>query len=318
MSDIKQYATARQCEYLDAVEEFGSQAKAANALGINVRTLERGLAAAKAQAAAVSNTVVPERTVTHKKGRGKTEHVWIPDTQIRPGVRVDHIYAAARYIAHRQPDVVIIGGDWYDMPSLNSYEKPGSSFFEGVSYRNDIDFGNEVMAEFLRIIRETYYPRIVFVEGNHEYRIQRAVNDDPVRLRGVIGREDFDIPYVEFYNFLEIVSIDGIMYSHYFVNPQSAIRGVLGGTMDNRLNKLKGSFTQGHQQTLQWGAQDLPNGNRIIGCVAGAFYQHHEAYAGPQGQNYWRGIIYKHEVEDGEYDPMPVSMDYLLENWSDA
>ena len=252
--------------------------------------------------------------------RKPVEHVWIPDTQIRPGVPVDHITAAANYIVSKKPDVIIVGGDWYDLPSLSVYEKPGSKFFEGKSLMEDIRDGNLVWEQFRHPIRKAkgYNPRIVFIEGNHEYRMERAINEDPTRLENILGRHLL-LPYteedVEYVPFLEIKTIDGIMYSHYFCNPQSLMRGVLGGQMDNRLNKLKKSFTQGHQQTLITGSQYLPDGSRIRGCVAGAFYQHDEEYAGPQGHNYWRGIIYKHEVSDGDYDLMEVSLDYLLREW---
>ena len=249
------------------------------------------------------------------------EHVWVPDTQVRPGVPTDHIPAAANYIVHKRPDVIIIGGDWWDLPSLSSYEKPGSKFFEGKSLDADIASGNEAWEAFRKPIDKVrgYNPRWVFIEGNHEYRMMRAINDDPTTLEGILGRHHF-LPYtqddVEYVPFLEIKTIDGIMYSHYFANPQSLTRGVLGGGIDNRLNKLKKSFTQGHQQTLITGSQFLPDGSRIRGCVAGAFYQHDEEYAGPQGHNYWRGIIYKHEVQDGDYDLMEVSIDYLLREWA--
>jgi len=251
----------------------------------------------------------------------KNEHVWIPDTQLRPGVPVQHIQAAGNYIAEKKPGTVVVGGDWFDLPSLSVYEKPGSKFFEDVSFQSDIDFGNDQWDSFMAPIRKkrNYNPRVVFVEGNHEYRMQRAINNDPTRLDGVMGRHLLG-PYldtdVEWHDFLDIVTIDGIMYSHYFCNPQSLMRGVLGGTSDNRLNKLKGSFTQGHQQTLITGSQYKPDGSRIRALVAGSFYQHDEEYAGPQGHNYWRGIIYKHEVKDGDYDLMEVSLDYLLRNYT--
>ena len=251
------------------------------------------------------------------------EHVFIPDTQIRPGVPTDHILAAARYIRNKRPDHIIVGGDWYDLPSLSSYEKPGSKFFEGKSLEKDIEAGNEVWKAFRRILRRSggakYAPTITFLEGNHEYRLQRAINEDPTRLEGIYSRDMF-LPFkeedVDYVPFLEIKAIDGVYYSHYFVNPQSLLRSVLGGTIDNRLNKLKCSFTQGHQQTLITGSQYLPSGKRIRGCVAGAFYQHDEEYSGPQGHNYWRGIIYKHEVADGDYDLMEVSLPYLLQEWN--
>lgn len=253
--------------------------------------------------------------------RKTVEHVFIPDTQVRPGVDTKHIACAANYCVAKKPDVIVVAGDWYDLPSLSVYEKPGSKFFEGKNLAHDIAMGNAAWDAFMIPIRKAkgYKPRVVFLEGNHEYRMQRAINDDPTRLEGVLGRHQFN-PYmdsdVEYHDFLEIVTIDGIMYSHYFANPQSLTRGVLGGGIDNRLNKLKKSFTQGHQQTLLTGSQYLPDGSRIRGLVAGAFYSHHEEYQGPQGQNYWRGIVYKHEVRDGDYDLMEVSLDFLLRHYS--
>jgi hypothetical protein len=251
--------------------------------------------------------------------RKKIEHMFIPDTQLRPGVPTNHVPAAANYAVDKRPDVIVIAGDWWDLPSLSVYEKPGSKFFEGVSLSADIDFGNDVMEDFLRPIRRArgYSPRIIFTEGNHEYRLQRHINEDPTRLGEIMGRHQFNLPSdIESHPFLDIVTVDGIMYSHYFCNPASLLRGVLGGQMDNRLNKLKRSFSQGHQQILMTGNQFLPDGSRIRGLVAGAFYQHDEEYAGPQGHNYWRGCIYKHEVRNGDYDMMELSLDYLVEQWS--
>ena len=253
-------------------------------------------------------------------GRKSIKHMFIPDTQLRPGVPTTHILAAANYACVKRPDHIIIAGDWWDMPSLSTFEKPGSAFFEGKSVFHDIEFGNDQMEDFLRAIRmeRSYNPKITFLMGNHEYRINRAIDQDPVKLRKILGTHLLHLPKkdMKVHPFLNIVKINGISYSHYFVNPQSALRNALGGQMDNRLNKLKCSFTQGHVQTLQWGAQDLPDGSRIIGLVAGAFYQHDEEYAGPQGHNYWRGLVMKHEVRAGEYDPMMVSMPYLLREYT--
>lgn len=250
------------------------------------------------------------------------EHVFIPDTQVRRGVKTDHLLAAANYIAAHQPDTVVVAGDWWDMPSLSRYEQKGSRYFEGRRYTDDIDAGNAAMELFMQPISDEiekgeWKPKLVFLMGNHEYRIERAVEADPVQLEGNIGYHHFNLSEWgwKVVPFREIIELDGIMYSHFFQNPQSLMRGVLGGTIDNRLNKLKHSFSMGHQQTLMWGCQYTATGRRIIGCVAGAFYQHQEEYQGPQGNNYWRGMVYKHQVKKGEYDPMMLSLDYLRKEW---
>ena len=247
-----------------------------------------------------------------------TEHLWVPDFQVKPGVRTDHIGWVAEYACEQQPDVIIFAGDWADMPSLSSYDK-GKKSFEGRRYSNDIKaFERTVDLFFTRFAecrRGGYDPRFVFLEGNHEERIRRAVECQP-ELEGLISVEQdifatLNAYGVETHPFLEPVVIDGIAYCHYFVNPTTLLKKVVGGTMENRLKVLGHSFTMGHQQTLMYGLKYGMGGTSIQGLVAGACYLHNEKYMGPQGNDHWRGVVYKHEVRDGNYDPMFVSLDYL-------
>lgn len=71
------------------------------------------------------------------------------------------------------------------------------------------------------------------------------------------------------------------------------------------------SCTMGHVQDRDIGFARRADGKRITGLFTGIFYTHDEDYLGPQGNGSWKGIWYKHEVKDGEYDEMPVSIDYL-------
>lgn len=260
------------------------------------------------------------------KSKKRTKHIVIPDTQCKPGVPLEHLEACGNYIVDQEPDVIVHLGDHWDMPSLSSHEKPGSKYFHDKSYKEDCDAGNEGFRLLNTPIEEhikrtsrrklPWNPRRIFLYGNHEERIQRTVHNLPI-LDGAVSYEDLQIPEGwETHDFLNVVTVDGILYSHYFVNPQSALRNVLSGTIDNRLNKIKQSFTQGHQQGRFYGSQFTLTGKELHGLVAGSFYQHDEAYMGPQGNHYWRGIVVKNEVNDGSYDPMFVSLNYLLREWS--
>lgn len=51
MENLKKYATERQREYINAVQKYGTQAKAAQALNVNKRTLERSLSSLRKRAA---------------------------------------------------------------------------------------------------------------------------------------------------------------------------------------------------------------------------------------------------------------------------
>lgn len=252
----------------------------------------------------------------------------IPDTQCKPDIPVDHLLAAGRYLIDKQPDVVVMMGDWYDLPSLSSYEKPGSKSFEGKRYRDDVDAGNKSMKLFLapmmeyndscsRHKKKQYKPRMVFLMGNHEHRLERAINDDPQKLDGIISYDDFDLDGWEVYPYMEIVDIEGILFSHDFANPYTIMKGSLTGTIDNRLQKIGSSFVQGHCQQILYGERHLPRAGgtsrskRLIGIVCGAFYAHDEKYLGPQGNDHFRGCVALNDVRDGAGDIMLLSLEYL-------
>ena len=40
-------------------------------------------------------------------------------------------------------------------------------------------------------------------------------------------------------------------------------------------------------------------------------YTHSEDYKGHQGNHHWRGVIVKHQVSKGSYNPMFVDLNYL-------
>ncbi len=89
------------------------------------------------------------------------------------------------------------------------------------------------------------------------------------------------------------------------------------GMIETRLKTIGHSFTQGHQQTLMYGVRYVGEQSQH-GLVAGSCYLHDEDYKGPQGNAHWRGIIICHEVQDGSYDPMFISLDYLCRRYADC
>lgn len=246
-------------------------------------------------------------------------HLIIPDTQVRPGVPVEHISWAAQAALDYRPDVIVVMGDWWDFLSLNSHEQKGSKTMEGSRIVEDINVGNEafelfngpIRAEQERLARnkrKRWDVEKVFLFGNHEERAIRTVGNDP-RLEGLLDVSMLDTQDFSRHPFLEVVTIDGIKYSHYFQNINS--KHAIGGSIDNRLNRIGNSFVQGHEQGFLYGTRVYPTGSIRHGLVAGSFYQHDEDYKGRQGNGHWRGIVVLNEVEDGNYNVMPISMSYL-------
>lgn len=248
------------------------------------------------------------------------KHAMIPDTQIYPGAKTSHISAAAKYLKKHKPDKVIIIGDWWDMKSLCSFDKPGSKGWEDKDVQADFDSGWVAMRGFLKALRSpTYDPEIHFAVGNHEVRIVRAAESSEMRMMSSFLDIDEQITQplrdldVITHDFLDIFTLDGVCYSHYFVNPTSLMTNAIGGAIESKLKNLGHSFTMGHQQTMQVGEIFTCTGKRRRGLVCGRFYQDYHAYLGPQkNAQSWSGIFMKHEVDDGEYDLSEISMSYLL------
>lgn len=246
-------------------------------------------------------------------------HAFIPDTQVKPGVKTSHITAAGNYIADKltSKDVVVMIGDWWDMNSLSMFDKPGSHEWEKKSLSADIESGNDAMSDFLKCFGRKKKPKLVFTLGNHEHRMERAAQSPEFRRFGhELSYKRLNLKDWKVYPFLKPVKIDGITYCHYFVNPNALYTNAIGGSIDNKLKKLKCSFTMGHQQTFQVGVDYGVDGKRIRGLVCGRFYNHKEEYLGPQkNAQSTSGIFIKNEVRNGNYDLMEISMDYLLKKW---
>lgn len=252
-----------------------------------------------------------------------SRHFIIPDTQVRPGVPLDHLEWVGQAIVEYKPDTVVHIGDHWDMPSLSAHDGPGSMKMEGARYTDDINSGNDSFAELCKPMEDEqarlrrnkekqWKPRKVFLFGNHENRINRAVNANP-KYAGALGEHHCNTRDFERHAFLERVNIDGVLYSHYF---QSAFSShSIGGTIDNRLNKIGKSFVQGHQQGFLYGTRTQASGENWHGLVAGSCYLHDEAYRGAQGQGHWRGVVVLNEVRNGDYCVMPLTLDYLCRKY---
>jgi len=252
-------------------------------------------------------------------------HLIIPDVQIKPGDDTTHLTWAANALLKYRPDVVVVLGDWWDMPSLSTHDGPGSKEAEGARVQTDIeagiqawdDFWHPIEVEQLRISsnrKKAYKPECHFLFGNHEDRISRALFRDP-KWDGILSLDALKTPAAFTRNaFLNIVNIDGIKYCHYFPNPFSG--RPIGGTISNRLAKIGSSFVQGHQQGYLYAGQPYPDCTKH-GLVCGRFYTRHEHYRPTDIQNAeWNGIVILNAVSGGDYDIMPLRIDYLRREFS--
>lgn len=248
-----------------------------------------------------------------------TDHLIIPDTQVRHGESIKHIKAAGKLALQRKPEVIVFLGDHWDFYSLNTHKDRGHIDYHNQSYIQDLQAGIDAMEAFLRPIEKfnakqrkhkkaQYKPRLVFTSGNHEFRRNRMEDDNP-KIKGALPTpEDYlwDKGF-EVYPFKQAVVVDGVHYCHFCPQPKSP-----GAVERPHLiaQKRAASWTVGHTQGLEYyHSYHMP---RIQCLVSGSFYTHDEGYK--VGSNdHFRGLFYKRNVKDGAYDLEIISIERLLE-----
>lgn len=249
-------------------------------------------------------------------------HFVVPDTQVKPGIDMSYLSWIGEYIVDRKPDVIIHLGDHADFPSLSSYDK-GKRSAEGKRVVKDINAAIEGMERLLKPLHDyqqseleqygeiRYKPKMIFTLGNHCERLKRHIDVNP-ELHGLLSYDSLlykDAGW-EVYDYLEPKIQNGVIYCHFMANPFTG--KPYGGTAANILKHVGESFTVGHKQCLDIATRNLPaSGRQQWAIVAGAGYPHAETYKGYGGNEHWRGVIVKHYVVDGGYNPMFVDLDYL-------
>lgn len=244
-------------------------------------------------------------------------HIVIPDAHAHYQHNNERAFWIGELIADVKPDVVVDLGDVFDMPSLASFDK-GRAAFQGRSYIKDCDAGVDYLDKLWSTVRKAKrkMPRRVFCVGNHEQRIDRAIEQQP-ELKGALGYEDLQLDryYDDVIHYTGntpgVVEIDGIHYAHYFVS------GVMGRAIGGEhpaytlISKEFSSCTQGHTHTIDHCMRTNAAGRRVHGLVAGCYVDYRSAWAGECQKLWWPGVIVKRNVDKGDYDLEYISLKSL-------
>lgn len=237
----------------------------------------------------------------------------IPDPHTVPGIDNNRFTLAGNFAIDNKPEVIICLGDLASMESLSSYDK-GHKSFEGRRYSMDIEVANDALDKFNAPIdaynaqqrqnkKAQYIPRMVFLMGNHEHRITRAIDLQP-ELDGTLALTDIQLKEHgwEVHPYLKMVEIDGVWYNHFFIS--GVLGAAIGGINPARsiLNKHMVSCTAGHSHIFDYAVATSPSGKKAYSVVAGCFFTHSMDYAYATEYMWVRGLLYKHDVIDGEYD----------------
>ena len=280
----------------------------------------------------LAGNTIPHIKTSKKKwwagiGRTTPEHMWVPDPQVRPEVPIQHLYWAGYHACTLLPDVIVIGNDWFDFPTLNYWtrEDAGYSTQDVVTDLCSAAHGLDMFLDGfidgfneLPNVPKDYDPLFIFLEGNHDWRALRLFQNDH-RLRRLFPRpesivrrlfkeRDMSVRWVQW---KKTIKVDDVNYAHAAINPASS--KPMGGKASSKLTRLKDTYVIGHHVGKDLAEDMTPSGRKIRFVQAGSYYLHDEEYS--PCTNYWRGLIYMHDVKDGYFNLMEIDMEYLWKKY---
>jgi hypothetical protein len=233
------------------------------------------------------------------------------DTQVKPGVPLQHLEWIGKYISDKRPDFIVQIGDFADMEALSKYDV-GTIRGENKRLKRDLDTARKAMDMLTAPFRDLpdYKPEMHLTMGNHEDRLDRFANEHPY-LEEVVGTHMLN--YEEWgwkvHPFLKVVTIDGCDFAHFFIS------GAMGRPVSSAVamrNKRVRSSIMGHVQAMDVAFDSINHQWFIFG---GLSCLHDEKYLGAQGNDHRRQILVMHEVEEGRFDPMFVSLRFLEKSY---
>lgn len=186
------------------------------------------------------------------------------DAHLEPGTQNHPAFEIALAITKDlNPDMIVFGGDWMEMASLSAWDRRRNLLMEGRRYDLELEQGKR---EIDQLRKKCPQSKMIFFEGNHEFRCTRYVEEHS-EMKGKLDiQKDLDLENlgVRWVPFNEVVKIGklnilhGMFYNIYFAR--------------STLSAIGESCLFGHSHKSQTYTQRLhndktPNIAQGVGCL---------------------------------------------------
>lgn len=252
----------------------------------------------------------------------------IGDSHVDEKQSLDRFNALGNKIVEDRPEYIIIMGDFLSMNCLSDWDKNKRRVMENQRYKLELDAGNDALDRLFapllalqerqrRSKHSQYTPIIVYLEGNHENRVDRYLDVEPV-MEGQIGiykdlyLEDRGIEYIKYKDHYEI---NGVLFTHI---PIQANGKAIGNpnVAQKALKLYNGSIVFAHTHTLDTAGEHRHGAAHLNQALcAGCFFEHVDEYAKGSRTDYWRGVIELNIYGPNRFDFKTTSMSQLKQGF---
>ena len=259
----------------------------------------------------------------------------IGDAHADPRFSNERFSALGNYIIATKPDNIVQIGDFGNLDSISFHNKGKPLISEGMRLSDDLASMQDAFNRIVHPMDEEnkklssykhkkYKPEVYWMEGNHEDRTWRYIQDKP-ELSGFVPTHDFVgaaehgfkvIPYKDY------VYIEGIGFTHAPLAPSHNV-ALSGKFICHRA--AEGSqqsvvFGHVHHRSIHSVSRNTANSSgttRIDSISCGCFFDYNPEYVrGNEGQlNWWRGLMMLTHIAPGEVDIETIDIRRLKQDY---
>lgn len=241
----------------------------------------------------------------------------IPDAHVDPNQDLSRFDCLNKFIKDRRPDNIIFMGDFITLESLSNWDLNKSGVMEGRRYQLDIQAGKDALKKTLEGFQEeNYYPRIIFLKGNHCFRLDRYIDTKPelkehLNIERDLCLREFGID--EIVEYKESCEICGTIFTHAPMN--AANQAVSGKYAIHRAAEMTHKslvFAHTHRmESVNFYRHGANTITQVLTC--GCFFEHTDSYAYGGLNAYFRGLCLLTHWKEGRFDVEDIALERLKE-----
>ena len=251
----------------------------------------------------------------------------IGDAHASPEHTNERFSALGNFIVSQQPDNIVQIGDWGSYDSVSAHNKGNLRVQEGMRLKDDVDAAQEAFSLAMTPTwkwnskrannrKKQYVFNGHWLEANHEFRVKRYVDENPV-LEGFVPENDLVGASNYGWNVVpwkHCVYIHGVCFTHVPINDGNG-QPISGKYVARRAAELHQStvvFGHTHKFIVEPLARNNEDGALYVeGINVGWFGDYVPDYiTGHMGtSHWWSGLVVLHHREQGQVDIERISMD---------
>lgn len=212
-----------------------------------------------------------------------------------------------RHIVDTKPDAVVLMGDFLTLDCLSAWDRNKRLKMEGRRYKDEVAVGNTALDILFSDLarynnkrrknkKKLYTPEVFYLEGNHEERLTRYLENDPTFLGLADVRSNLNIDERGFtwVPYREYLDIDGVKFTHIPHNTMKPIAsaGLVTSVAKKALQYCDFDVVFGHTHKLEVAHATRASGVRHTAINVGNFASSQgEEYMEGKVSDWWTGIV---------------------------